>query len=76
MTSDLSQDTRGLPAQRGGYLSFAQISLRLAPALTLSDFLFLAVSDKRVKGRVTLSSQSDLRALKEKYEATPPPHSR
>lgn len=43
MTSDLSQDPRGLPAQRGGYLSFAQISLMLAPALTLSDFLFLAV---------------------------------
>lgn len=46
MTSHLSQDTRGLPAQRGGYLSFTQISLMLAPALTLSDFLFLAVSDK------------------------------
>ena len=43
VTSDLSQDTRGLPAQRGGYLSLAQISLMLAPALTLSDFLFLAV---------------------------------
>lgn len=43
MTSDLSQDTRGLPAQRGGYLSFAPITLMLAPALTLSDFLFLAV---------------------------------
>lgn len=39
-------------------MSFAQISLMLAPALTLSDFLFLAVQDKRIKGRVTLSSQS------------------
>lgn len=43
MTSDLSQDTRGLPAHKGGYLSFAPIALMLAPALTLSDFLFLAV---------------------------------
>lgn len=49
MTSDLSQDTRGRPAQRGGDLSFAQISLMLAPALTLSDFLFLAVEGKKDK---------------------------